>query len=159
MLYGKDEEMKHAVRELAARKLPEPSAVLLSQLWLFAMLNTVFRDIHEMAKAETIEDILSGFMNGNPVNEAVLLLGGVLVELTLVMILGAYVFGPRLYRQLNLVLAPLAVLGVVFSAPNDPDDYFFVAITAVAFLSATAIAWSWRPKADVDRVARALARA
>ena len=124
--------MKQATRMMVAREGPKATAALLSQLWLFAMLNTVFRDIHEMAKAETIEEILSGYLNGNPVTEGVLLVGGVLVELPLLMILLGHVVSGVAYRRLNLVLAPLALVGVLASYPNDPDDYFFVVVCAGA---------------------------
>lgn len=112
-------------------------------LWVFAILNTVFRDIHEMAKAETVREILGGTLNGNPVTEPVLLAGAVAVEVFLLAPLLTHLLSARWARQVNLALAPLAVLGGFLAPPNDPDDYFFAAVTSASFIAIFWMAWRW----------------
>lgn len=115
----------------------------LSLLWLFAILNILFRDIHEMTMAGTINEILSGHLNGNPVTESALFAGAFAVELLLLAMLLSSVLAPRLSRLLNLILAPLAVAGVLFAAPNDPDDYFFATVEIFTFALIFALSWNW----------------
>ena len=50
----------------------------ISALWLFAILNTLFRDIHQLVVESTIREILNGHMNGTPVTEAALFAGDLL---------------------------------------------------------------------------------
>lgn len=121
----------------------------ISMLWLFAILNTLFRDIHEMTKAETIDEILGGTLNGNPVTEPVLLAGAVAVELLLLAPLLTRLLPAHGARMVNLLLPPLAVLGGFLAAPDDPDDYFFTAVTSASFIAIFWMAWCW----DVRRAA------
>ncbi|MEM7059487.1 MAG: DUF6326 family protein [Pseudomonadota bacterium] len=124
---------------------PAPASMgrALSLLWLFAILNVLFRDIHEMTTASTINEILSGHLNGVPVTEGALLVGAVLVELLLLAFLLSSVLPSNLSRRLNLMLAPLAVFGVTFGAPNDPDDYFFAAVQIGTFAVIFTFALRW----------------
>lgn len=121
---------------------------ILSLLWLFAILNTLFRDVHEFTMAHNLEEILAGYVNGNPMSEGVLLVGAVVVELLLLAFLLSTLLPPRLARVMNLVLAPLAMVGTVFGVPNDPDDYFFAAVVVTTFAAIFVLAWRWRPQED-----------
>ena len=94
-----------------------------------------------MAMAGTIEDILDGQMNGNPVTEAALLAGAFAVEILLLAFLLSALLPVHGVRWLNLVCAPLAMVGVVFGAPSDPDDYFFAAVVLIALVAIFALAW------------------
>lgn len=120
----------------------------LSLLWLFAILNMVFRDIHEFTMADTINEVLSGTVNGNPMSETVLLFGAFAVELLLLGFLLSAVLPKRWARGLNLVLVPLAVAGVFSMPPADPDDLFFALVELCAFVTAFVLAWRWTPDAQ-----------
>lgn len=115
----------------------------LSVLWAFAILNMLFRDIHEMTMAQTIEDILAGTVNGNPMSEGVLLAGAFAVELLLLAFLLSSLLSPKGARILNLICAPLAVCGVMYIPPNDPDDYFFAIVEVAAMIIIFVLAWRW----------------
>ncbi|MEL6463978.1 MAG: DUF6326 family protein [Pseudomonadota bacterium] len=115
----------------------------LALLWLFAILNMVFRDIHEFTMASTINEILSGTVNGNPMSETVLLFGAIAVELLLLAFLLTALLPPRWSRILNLGLVPAAVVGMFVIPPADPDDYFFAAVELCAFAAIFTLAWRW----------------
>ncbi len=102
-------------------------------LWLFAVLNTIFRDLHEMAEASTIEGILSGQMNGAPVTDTALLVGGIGITLMLSLMLLSGLATPRVTRWLNFAVVVLAGFGMTFAPPNDPDDYWFTVVVALSF--------------------------
>ena len=117
----------------------------LSMLWLFAILNMVFRDIHEFTMASTLNEILSVTINGSPMSETVLLFGAFAVELLLLGFLLTALLPPRTSRILNLVLVPVAVAGMLYIPPADPDDIFFAVVQLCAFAAAFALAWRWQP--------------
>ncbi len=105
-----------------------PTGVKLSFLWLFAILNMLFRDVHELTMAGTIDEILTGHLNGVAMTEDLLVIGAVLVELLLLGFLLSSLLSARAARWFNLILAPIAALGVVAARPSDPDDFIFAAI-------------------------------
>jgi len=95
----------------------------ISRLWVFTLFTMVFRDIHEMATASTIQGILEGTYEGNPVTDAGLFFGGVALVILLLTSLLSVLLKPNAARRLNLVVAPIAMGGIFYLVPNDPDDY------------------------------------
>lgn len=126
---------------------------LLALIWLFAILNMVFRDIHELTMASTLNDILSGTVNGTQMSKTVLLYGAFAVELLLLGFLLSAVLLPRHARMLNLVLPPIAVAGMAIVPPADPDDYFFATVVLGAFCAIFTLAWRWKVPAKPRDVA------
>ena len=61
--------------------------ILLSALWLFILLNIIFRDIHQFVLASHIEMLLTGHYNGIEITEGLMLLGGFLVQVPIAMVL------------------------------------------------------------------------
>lgn len=116
----------------------------ISLLWLFAILNVLFRDIHELTTASAINEILTGYVNGNPITEEVLFAAAFAVELLLLAFLLSSVLTPRGARMVNLFLAPLAIIGTVFSEPGDLDDYFFAVVTVLTYAAIFVLCWSWK---------------
>lgn len=121
-----------------------PVGIKLSLLWLFAILNIVFRDIHELTMASTIEEILTGHLNGTPMSEGLLVIGAFLVELLLLGFLFSSLLRPKAARWLNLFLAPVAILGVIAARPSDPDDYIFATVEIVTFCGIWWMASQWK---------------
>jgi hypothetical protein len=117
----------------------------LSLLWLFAILNMLFRDIHEMTMASTINEILSGYVAGNLMSEGVLLAGAFAVEILLLAFLLSSLLAPYWSRLLNLALVPVAIVGTFYVTPSDPDDYFFAFVEVCAFIVIFVLAWRWTP--------------
>ncbi len=113
-------------------------------LWLFAILNTLFRDIHQLVVASTIEDILAGHMNGNPVTEGALFIGAFAVELLLLGMLLSQLLRPSHARIFNLAVAPIAFAGTFVVPPTDLDDYFFATVVLATFATIFVLAWKWR---------------
>ncbi len=60
---------------------------LLSTLWIFVLLNLIFRDIHEFFRAGLLEEMMTGVVNGNQVTEQVMLIGAFMVEIPILMVL------------------------------------------------------------------------
>jgi len=62
---------------------------------MFVLLNFIFRDLHEIVKEEFLADAVNGIYNGREVTEAMFLLGGIIVEVPIVMMLMAWVLPLR----------------------------------------------------------------
>ena len=116
---------------------------LLSALWMFYLLNFIFRDLHEIVKAEFLAEALNGTYNGVEVTEALFLLGGILIEIPILMMLMAWVLPVRANRRTNVIVAPLLGLLVIFGAPGDLDDYFHAILELIALAIIAWQAWNW----------------
>ena len=115
---------------------------LLFALWMFVLLNFIFRDLHEIVKADFLADALQGIYNGREVTEAMFLLGGIIVEVPILMTLMAWVLPVRANRWANIVVAPLFALTFI-GTPGDLDDYFHLAMILIALAVIVWKAWSW----------------
>ena len=116
---------------------------LLAALWMFVLLNLIFRDLHEIVKAEFLADALNGIYNGREVTEAMFLLGGILIEIPIVMMLMAWILPLRANRWANVITASLFGLLVIFGAPGDLDDYFHAGLELIALAIIIWQAWGW----------------
>ncbi len=120
-----------------------PMGLRLGMLWLFAILNMLFRDIHELTTASALEEILSGYLNGVAMTEGLLVIGAFVVELLLVALLFSVLWPRRRARILNLIIAPIAILGTIAARPSDPDDFIFAAIEITTFVVIFIWAYRW----------------
>ena len=132
-------------------KNPDQFGTTISRIWTFVFFATIFRDLHEMSTARTIEDILDGHFEGNPVTDTGLVIGGAVIVLMLLTSLFSNLLTPVAVRWLNLMVSPVALLGSLYLFPNDPDDYFFGGVTTAAFLTIFVMCWNWRPASTPDR--------
>lgn len=121
-----------------------PMGLKLSLLWLFAILNMAFRDLHEFLIADTVEQILTGHVNGVAMSEGLLLFGAFIIELVLLGFLLSGLLRPKAARSLNLILAPLAIIGTLAARPGDPDDYVFAVIEIATFCVIFWLAFRWK---------------
>lgn len=131
---------------MLALRNPENLGHTLSLLWLFAILNILFRDIHEMTMASTINEILSGHFAGNQVSEGTLLAGAFAVEILLLAFLMSSLLVPYWSRVLNLIVVPIVVAGTFYIPPADPDDFFFAFVEICTFVAIFVLALRWNPE-------------
>ncbi|AVL54877.1 hypothetical protein CEP88_10080 [Roseobacter denitrificans] len=116
---------------------------LLSALWLFILLNIIFRDIHQFLLKSHLEMLLTGHYNGTPITDELMLMGGFFALVIISMVLLSLLLERRWLR-------PVSAFGVIFTAgsavmapPTDLDDtlHFGVAFCALAAISW--ITWRW----------------
>ena len=114
---------------------------LISALWIFNLLNHLFRGLHEIAKKEFLAEALNGIVGGVEVTEALFLLGGIMIEVPIMMVVLTWVLPLRANRRANLIVAPLFGL-TLLGQPGDLDDYFHVGMELMAL---AIIVWqAWR---------------
>lgn len=116
----------------------------LSTLWIFFLLNIIFRDIHEFVEPGFIEEIMTGTSNGNPITEHMLLLGGVMIEVPIAMVLLSRLLPYGANRWANIIAAVVYISLVIIFGTTDLDDTFhmFIEIAALSFIIWSA--WRWR---------------
>ena len=122
----------------------------LSTLWIFVLLNMIFRDIHELVRPGLLEEMMTGIVNGTQVTEELLLLGGIMIEVVIVMVVLARVLKVRVNRWANIIVGAITIMLVVSNntAP-DLDDMFFAAIQVIALAVIVWYAWTW-PKLEAQ---------
>lgn len=124
--------------------------ILLSTLWLFILLNIVFRDIHQFVLASHLEMLLTGYYNGMEITEELMLLGGVLVQVPIAMVLFSLLLPRRIGRPVTILAAMITMGTLLSSAPSDLDDTFHLVIELAALAAILWTAWTWT---DQERAA------
>ncbi len=112
---------------------------VLSSLWIFVLLNMLFRDIHEIFRPGAIEEYQS-----LTVSEMTFLASGIALTLFISMIVLTRVLPHRPNRWANAIVAVAALGGMLTNAPRDLDDVWFLAVEAVGLLVIIWFAWTWR---------------
>ena len=75
---------------------------------------------------------------------ALMLVGGIMIELPILMVLLARVLPYIPNRWANIVLAPLTIVMTLQNGVRDLDDIFFVTVQVVVLLGIVWLAWRWR---------------
>ena len=121
----------------------------LSTLWIFVLLNMIFRDIHELVKPGYLEELMTGIVNGNQITDELLLLGGIMIEIVILMVLLSWILKVRNNRWANIIVGTITiVLVIINNTAPDLDDMFFATIQLIALVIIVWYAWTW-PKLEV----------
>ncbi|WP_299729595.1 DUF6326 family protein [uncultured Tateyamaria sp.] len=118
--------------------------VLLTVLWIFVVLNFFARDIHELGRPGMLEQMMSGVIDGVEITEALMLLGGVMIEIPILMAVLALVLPRHINRWTNAG-ASLLTAAMIIAGNLDPDldNLFFMIIQLIALVIITRVAWWW----------------
>ena len=115
---------------------------LLSTLWIFILLNIVFRDIHQLGSAGFLEELMKGMVNGIKLTDELALVGGILAEIPILMILLSRILNNKANKWANLIAGTITLAVFATAAPSaDMDDVFHMVIEVVAILWIFQIAW------------------
>ncbi|MBD3662569.1 DUF6326 family protein [Sulfitobacter aestuariivivens] len=117
--------------------------ILLSALWLFILLNIIFRDIHQFVLASHIEMLMTGYYNGIEITEGLMLLGGFLVQVPIAMVLFSLLLKRRICRPVTVLAAIVTTGTLLSSSPTDMDDTFHLIIEIAALMAILWTAWRW----------------
>ncbi len=117
---------------------------LLTVLWIFIVLNFFARDIHEPGRPGMLEQMMSGVIDGTEITEALMLPGGVMIEIPILMAVLALVL-PRCINRWTNAGASLLTAAMIIAANLDPDldNLFFMSIQLIALVVITRVAWCW----------------
>ena len=119
--------------------------ILLSILWIFIILNFFARDIHELGRPGMLEQMMSGTIDGVIVTEMLMLLGGIMIEIPILMTVLALLLPHEVNRWANIGVGLLTIVMIVaMNLKPDLDNVFFMGIQLIALIAIIRIAWRWR---------------
>lgn len=121
---------------------PQDPRVVLSALWVFFLMNIIFRDIHQFLSPGFMDWVIAGEMFGRQVTDEVLLYGGFAVEVMILMVLMPHVLPRRALRIVNTFAVVFTTALVLFTPPIDPDDVFFLIIGLGTLLAILWFGWT-----------------
>ena len=119
--------------------------LLLSVLWIFTILNFFARDIHELGRPGMLEQMMSGTIDGVVVTDMLMLLGGIMIEIPILMTVLALLLPRGVNRWANIGVGLLtSAMIVAMNLKPDLDNVFFMGIQLIALIAIIRIAWRWR---------------
>lgn len=113
-------------------------------LWIFILLNIIFRDIHQMTLKSHLEMLLTGYYNGTEVTDAIMLVGALIVNIPIGMLLVTLLLNRKLSRKLNIIAASLMPLILLSSLPTDMDDVFHLSVELIALVAIIMSSVKWK---------------
>ncbi|MEN1784735.1 MAG: DUF6326 family protein [Bacteroidota bacterium] len=112
--------------------------ILLSALWAFVLFNMIFRDLHEFLNEQYLEELMTLH-----ISEERMLLYGMILEIPIAMVLLALMLPAHLNKWANTLVALLTIFAQWSMLPGaDMDDFFFTAISSLAFFAIIRKAWT-----------------
>ena len=119
----------------------------LSACWIFVLLNTLVRDMHQLFSPGEIEMMISGVVHGTHVTDGLLLAAGIVLEIPIAMVLLCWLLPARAARLANLGVGPIVIAAVIAVGLSDLDDRFFTAMQVAGLGVLLHTAWTWpRPR-------------
>jgi hypothetical protein len=129
------------------RTHPAPPNITLSMIWVFIVVNFFARDFHELGRAGVLEQMMSCAFNGVEITEELMLIGGVMIEIPILMILLSLLLRREINRWVNFGGAVLtAAIIVMNNLDPDLDNIFFMIIQLVALVAIVGVAGRWQPE-------------
>jgi len=117
----------------------------LAFLWVFVNLNTFARDMHELGREGMLKQMMTGTVNGVKITEELLLIGGLMSEVSILMMLLSLILARSINRWVTIIGAVLTFfLLVMLNINPDLDNIFFLAVQTIALAAILCIAWRWR---------------
>ena len=131
--------------------------LVLSILWVFIILNFFARDIHELGRPGMLEQMMSGTIDGVVVTEMLMLIGGVMIEIPILMTVLALLLPYGINRWANIGVGFLTMAMIVaMNTKPDLDNVFFMSIQLIALAAIVWIAWRWRASTRPDAISLSL---
>lgn len=121
---------------------PQNPRTVLSGLWVFLLMNIIFRDIHQFLSPGYMDWVIAGEMFGQEITDELLLYGGIAVDVMILMVLLPHVLPRRALRIVNAFAAVFTTALVLFTPPIDPDDVFFLAIVLATLVAIFWFGWT-----------------
>ncbi|MEM7742943.1 MAG: DUF6326 family protein [Pseudomonadota bacterium] len=127
--------------------------IKLSALWLFILLNIIFRDIRQFVLKSHLEMLPTGTYNGVVITEELMVLGAVIVQVPVGMVPASVLLSRSFCRPVTYLAALLGTAGMLSNAPTDHDDVFHLVVQLAAMIGIFRLAWTGRdPAASIAAV-------
>jgi len=121
--------------------------VLLSTIWLFAVLNYLYCDIIQGMDASFLKQYLTGTVNGMEFTQGFLLVAAILIEIPIAMVLLSRVLKYKANRWANIIAGATMTLVQAASLFVGTPAMYYLFCSVLEIASTVMIvwyAWSWR---------------
>ena len=129
--------------------------VILSTLWLFALLNYLYCDLLSLMDSNLLNQYLAGTVNGIQLTQGFLLGAAILMEIPIAMILFSRLLKYKTNRWVNIiagVLMTLVQIGTLLMGSSTIYYWFYSVIEIVTTASIVWIAVRWKEKPARERL-------
>lgn len=116
----------------------------LSALWVYVLLNVLFRDMHELFRPGFVEELAHGEIRGEMVDQRQVLMAALALQLPMSLIVLCRVLRPRPARLANMVVAGTMAITTAATWPKDADDLLFAGFELLALAAIAVVAHSWQ---------------
>lgn len=131
----------------------ERRRMVLSTLWIFAVLNYIYADVYTLffnpvLKPEAWKEFLAGDAGGVQITPGFVLITALLMETAIAMVLLSRVLPYRANRWANIVSAAIHTLFVGWSLFGEAPLSFYLMFAAIEVATTVFIvwyAWKWPP--------------
>ncbi|MBU2558532.1 MAG: hypothetical protein KJ578_12200 [Bacteroidetes bacterium] len=120
--------------------------ILLSTLWIFAILNYLYCDIMGIMDVNLLKQYLTGTVNGMEMNENFLLGAAILMEIPIAMVLLSRILNYRYNRWANIIAGVIMTLvqTATLFAVEPTKYYLFCSMIEIGTtVSIVWLAWKW----------------
>jgi hypothetical protein len=121
--------------------------VKLSLLWIFAMFNYLYADIHSLMDSEVLKKLMTGYIDSMQITPKFLLGGAILMETAIAMVLLSRVLKYKVNRWTNIIVGAIhtvVVFASLFVGTTPALYYIFYGTIEIACTSLIVwFAWKW----------------
>jgi hypothetical protein len=121
--------------------------VLLSTLWIFAVLNYLYCDVVSLMDAGLLKQYLTGTVNGMEFNQGYLLAAGILMEISIAMVLLSRILMYKANRWANIITGTIMTVVQTLTLFVAKPTMYYAFFSVIEILSTALIvwfAWTWR---------------
>jgi Family of unknown function (DUF6326) len=126
--------------------------VLLSTLWIFAILNYLYCDVVGLMDSELLRKYMTGSVGGVQITQGFLLAASILMEISIAMVLLSRVLKYKVNRRANIIAGTLTTavqFSTLFFGTSPTMYYIFFSIIEIVCTSLIVwYAWRWHHPAD-----------
>lgn len=138
----------------------ERRRVVLSTLWIFAVLNYIYADVYTLffnpvLQPEVTRRFAEGYMGDIQITQGLVLVTAILMETAIAMVLLSRVLPYRANRWANIVVGGFHTLFVAWSLIGETPNGFYLMFAAVEVACTLFIVWyAWTWRADASQTER-----
>lgn len=115
----------------------------LSFIWIFVLFNMIYADILGFMKADFLQEIITGSVDGIELTPGFLLMAAIFLEIPIAMVLLSRFLKYRLNRWANIIAASFTIVFIIGGGSTAPHYIFFAAIEVLSLLLIIWLAWKW----------------
>jgi hypothetical protein len=123
--------------------------VLLSTLWIFAMFNYIYADVHTLMDSNVLNKLLTGYVDSMHITEEFLLVGSILMETATAMVLLSRILKYKANRWANILVGALHTVVVLASMLGTQPTLYYTFYGTIEVVCTSLIvwyAWKWPPQ-------------